>query len=138
MAFKIRSAGILKELDRQDEVNRLTQKRQDEREKLYLTLAGPKSYSLGSLAKASSGKGSSTDSLDLSIKALQNPKGYNLGDDLLAPIIASGDTFSSPAFGSSVLSVSSVTSSNVSLLILSEKNLPTNLFNAVLPGTKPK
>ena len=91
MAFKIRSAGILKELDRQDEVNRLTQKRQDEREKLYLSLAGPKSYSAGSLAKASSGKGSSTDSLDLSIKALQNPKGYNLGDDLLAPIIASGD-----------------------------------------------
>ena len=91
MAFKIRSAGILKELDRQDEVNRLTQKRQDEREKLYLSLAGPKSYSAGSLARSSSGKGSSTDSLDLSIKALQNPKGYNLGDDLLAPIIASGD-----------------------------------------------
>ena len=91
MAFKIRSAGILKELDRQDEVNRLTQKRQDDREKLYLSLAGPKSYSAGSLARSSSGKGSSTDSLDLSIKALQNPKGYNLGDDLLAPIIASGD-----------------------------------------------
>ena len=90
MAFKIRSAGILKELDRQDEVNRLAQNRQDEREKLYLTLAG-KSYSPGSLAKASSSKGSSTDSLELSIKALQNPKGYNLGDDLLAPIIASGD-----------------------------------------------
>mgnify|MGYP003626363346 FL=1 len=89
MAFKIRSAGILKELDRQDEVKRLSQQRMDEREKLYMSLAGK--YGPGTLAQQASGKGGATDSLAITIQALQDPKGFNLSDDLLAPVIASGD-----------------------------------------------
>jgi len=87
MAFKIRSAGILKELDRQDEVKRLSQQRMDEREKLYMSLAGK--YGPGTLAQQASGKGGTTDSLAITIQALQ--KDFNLSDDLLAPVIASGD-----------------------------------------------
>jgi len=89
MAFKIRSAGILKELDRQDEVKRLSQQRMDEREKLYMSLAAK--YGPGTLAQQASGKGGATDSLAITIQALQDPKGFNLSDDLLAPVIASGD-----------------------------------------------
>ena len=87
MAIRIRSAGILKELDRQDEVKRLDQKRMDEREQLYLSLASK--YGPGTLANRASGKGGTTDSLAITIQALQ--RDYKLSDDLLAPVIASGD-----------------------------------------------
>ena len=131
MAFKIRSAGILKELDRQDEVNRLTQKRQDEREKLYLSLAGPKSYSAGSLAKSSSGKDSIAPSLQTAILKLQNPEGFNIGEDILAPIIASGD----PEGATKLLAVLEKAQGQFKAEGLT---LPTEVINEILAGVVTK
>jgi hypothetical protein len=87
MAIRIRSAGILKELERQDEAKRLAQKRMDEREELYLSLASK--YGAGTIANRASGKSKTTDSLDVTIQALQ--RDYKLSDDIIAPVVASGD-----------------------------------------------
>lgn len=95
MAFKLRAAGITNYLKGVEEREALKQARMDKKEALALQLMSK--YGAGTFAGMStkSGKGSSA-ATSLSSDTIYLQDTYKLSDEVLAPIIASGDVTAIP------------------------------------------
>jgi len=95
MAFKLRAQGVLDYANYLDQQKALEQARQDKREALSFELMSK--YGVGSFAgmNTKSGK-ASPDAVSFSAATKSLQQNYGLGDDVLAPILASGDKTAAP------------------------------------------
>ena len=95
MAFKLRAAGITNYLKGVEEREALKQARMDKKEALAFELASK--YGIGTVAGMGTKAGkTSPDAVSLSAATKSLQQNYGLGDDILAPILASGDKTAAP------------------------------------------